>query len=130
MTGTELKQLRQARRTLERVGQALACPSTETLDSGAAELEEAIGKLREFERTLHASGGNLRRSREINSEVDAMRNAMRRAEALLAAAGRFYAGWARMTAAAGESGAANYTAGGKPGRAPIPIDCGKAVLHG
>ena len=123
-----LDRARQARRRLEIVCDRLQCPSLESWHSNEKELQAAMGCLEELERTLRSTGEARQPSQMLAAEVDGIRRELDKAQALLAAAGKFYEGWARLMGCA-ENEAPNYA----PGRAAAPLVCihgPQVVVHG
>ncbi len=66
---------------------------------------------------------------QLVAEVRSIEREVLRAQALLEAAGQFYAGWARLAAAGSDTAAANYTASGKPGRSS-ESNLSEVAVHG
>jgi len=125
---TEIERAKQARRSLEIVCQKLQRPTVESLDKCAQDLNAALRCLEGLEGSLRSAGSTPVRSLALAAEMSAIRREIARASTLLAAAGRFFGGWARLMAC-GEEGAANYTSRGAPGPV-LAVDHGKVVLHG
>jgi hypothetical protein len=125
---SELERARQARRSIERVCERLTAGSVQRLDSSAADVETAIRCLKHLEDRLLAADRPPGWP-QLVAEVRSIEREVVRAQQLLDAAGQFYAGWAKLAAAAGDNGPGNYTASGKPG-----ISCernlSEVVLHG
>jgi hypothetical protein len=106
----EVERVRHARCILERIRGRLLQPTFASLDSSAADLKLAVECLRELDVRLKSPiwQGPLRR--KLETEVVALRRAVRSVEELLRSAGKFYAGLARLLAA--DEAPPNYTAGG------------------
>jgi hypothetical protein len=98
---------------MEKVCERLTRPSIEHLDSSAAEVESAVACLQRLESGLLA-GSRPAGWPQLVAEVRSIEREVLRAQALVDAAGQFYAGLARMAAAGADNAAANYTASGKP----------------
>jgi hypothetical protein len=126
----ELDKARQARRSLEKVRLKLLSPTIRALDSSASDLGVAIDCLEHLETDI-ASG--QRRApgwrRGLELEIGGLRRELREVNALMAGAGKFYEGWARLVSSGADDGPANYTARGEPS-SPIPIQSGKVVAIG
>jgi hypothetical protein len=125
----ELAKVRTARRGLEKVRGRLLRPSIESLDACAADLNTAVESLRELERDLPPPDVRPLGYGALAVEIRSMRNEAQQAEALLQAAGQFYAGWAQLLVSGADSGPANYSARGKS-ESPVSIDRGRVVVHG
>ncbi|MBZ5608623.1 MAG: hypothetical protein LAP38_10210 [Acidobacteriia bacterium] len=125
---SELGKASQARRRLEKVCERLARPSIQRLDSSAADVQAAVECLEQLEGRLLA-GDRPAGWPQLVAEVRSIEREVQRAQALLEAAGQFYAGWAKLAGAGGDTGVANYTSSGKPGGL-CPINRGELVLHG
>lgn len=106
----------------------LQCPSLDSWQSSEKELQAAIGCLEELERTLRSNSAARQDSQMLAAEVAGIRRELNQAQALLAAAGKFYQGWARLIGCA-ENDAPNYA----PGGAAAPVVCihnPQVVAHG
>jgi hypothetical protein len=126
----ELDRARQARRSLQKVRLKLLSPTIRALDSSASDLGVAVECLQKLESGL-ATGQRRapewRRSLEL--EMGGLRRELREVNQLLAGAGKFYEGWARLVSTAADEAPANYTARGTPSSA-APIRSGKVVAIG
>lgn len=128
----EIEKAKQVRRSLEIVCSRLECPTPQSFDGTAVELQGAIRSLSELEGRLKSEGLLLLRVPALAREILAIRREVSRAQALLAAAGKFIQAWARLlgTEMSGpEQAAASYTASGVAGPV-LAVDRGKVVLHG
>ena len=127
----ELGQIRTARSSLQKFRLKLLRPSVVALESGSADLVVALECLKWLEPVLATRGQRpaaLEQALEL--EVSSLRRELQQVNALLEGASNFYEGWARLLSNAGDDGAANYTASGKPG-APISNDSNNVVvIHG
>jgi ferric-dicitrate binding protein FerR (iron transport regulator) len=126
---TEIERAKQARRSLEVVCRKLQRPTVDSLDTSAQDLNAALRYLEELEASLRSAGPAPVRSPALAAEMSAIRREIAKASALLSAAGRFFAGWARLMGGPEEEGAATYTSRGTPGPV-LAVDRGKVVLHG
>jgi hypothetical protein len=122
----ELGKVREARRSLEKVCGRLLHPTIGAVASSAAEVTSAVACLQDLERRVRASQRRGEEYRGLATEMEALRRQARQAEALLEAAGQFYAGWARLITL-DDSATANYTAGGRPGLAVVGNHGGVAL---
>lgn len=123
----ELEKIRQARSSLEKVRQKLLQPTVPALESGAADVDLAVECLQRVESCLKLGGRHSAGvGRAIRGEIEGLRSDLRRVNALLEGAGKFYQGWARLVSNA-EDTAMNYTVEGKAGR---PAGGTRLVLHG
>lgn len=122
--------MKRARRSLDKVRLKLLAPTTRALDSSASDIEVAVDSLKKLEAAL-ASGQRRtpewRRSLEL--ELRSLSQDLRDVNALLAAAGQFYAGWACLVSTAVDDAPANYTAQGTP-HPPLQIRSSKVVQIG
>lgn len=130
----EIEKAQKARRAIEKTGLRLIRPSVESMDSGVSDLKTAADCLGRLEDALRSQllASPIQRDagwRAFEQEVDKLRQELKRVNALLAGAGQFFAGWARLLVKTGDDAQANYTPAGKAG-APIPIDSGRVVEHG
>jgi len=123
----EVERVRQARCILERIRGRLLQPTLASLDSSATDLELAVECLRRLDVGLKSPiwQGLLRR--KLETEVIALRRAVRSVEELLRSAGKFYAGLARLMAP--DEAPPNYTATGAEGSDAQVLE-GTVVLHG
>lgn len=121
---TELEDVREARRLVERIRDRLIHPSFEALEYSAADLRIATQCLRRLDVNSPVWQGAHRKALEL--EVAGLRGAVRCVEALLKNAGKFYGGWARLLC--GDQAPPNYTAVGST--APVPAQSNRLVLHG
>lgn len=125
---TQLAQLREARRIMARMRDRLLDPTFEALRDCANDL----GQVRECLQRLDAQSAVWKGASRpaLEAEVTEIRRSVRCVEALLANAGRFYAGWLRLLK--GDQGPPNYTAAGplaRPG-SQVAAHTVKLVIHG
>ena len=123
---SEVDKARQARRNLEKVCGRLERPSIERLNASAADIQTAVECLRHLEGELLA-GPRTSSWAQLVAEVRSIEREVRRARALMDAAGQFYAGWARLAAHV-DTAAANYTSEGKLG--PSLVHASEVTLRG
>ncbi len=128
-TRAQIEKAREARRRIEKVCDRLQRPGAEAFDACAADLGRAIECLESLEAGLAASPGERSKRGEVALEIVGLGREVGRAQALLAGAGRFLAGWARLMDTSPEAAVTSYTASGKP-RVAIPIDRGKVAMDG
>jgi len=123
----ELEKIGQARGNLEKVRQKLLQPTAQALESGASDVARAVQCLQRVESCL-TLGGPQRggAGQAIRAEIEGLRTDLRRVNALLEGAGKFYQGWARLMSS-GVEDTANYTAEGKTGHRAAGS---RLVLHG
>jgi len=124
----ELEHLKRARGRLEKVRSRLTRPSVEALDGGAVDLRLAVESLVKVESSLRLQGQNVNGWQAVRVELEGMRREVRQVQQLLAGAGRFHEGWARLLSYA-EPGVANYTSCGRITRAEVQ-DPSSVVIHG
>jgi hypothetical protein len=122
----EIERVRRARRILERMRGRLLQPTFEAMDLSAADLNLAVDCLQQIDLSLKFALWAPDR-RKLETEVIALRHAVRSVEELLKSAGKFYAGLARLMAP--DEAPANYTAAGASG-APGDVAVGSVVMHG
>jgi hypothetical protein len=125
----EIEKARKARRALEKTGLRLIRPTVQSMDSSVSDLKTAVDCLGRLEHDLRSKDKRDPGWQSLEQEVAGMRRELKRVNALLAGAGHFLAGWARLLVKTGDDAQANYTPAGKAG-APIPIDSAKVVMHG
>jgi len=125
----ELENARLARRSLERACQMLERPGAKALNASAAEITKAITFLTRVESAWQSSERRPGQTRELASEIEAVRRELRKAQALLEAAGKFYAVWARLMGLGPEDSGANYTCAGEPCQMMKGGE-NRTVLHG
>lgn len=123
----EIETAREVRRRLEIVCNRLEHPTPESMDATAGELNAAIRLLSELESVLKSVGFLPGRMPALAQEMSGIRRGVSRAQALLAAAGKFIEAWARLLGA--EDTSVNYTPTGVSGPV-LAVDRGKVVLHG
>jgi hypothetical protein len=123
----EVERVHQARCMIERMRGRLLQPTFSSLDSSAVDLNVAVECLRQLDVSLQSPiwQGPVRRAIEL--EVVALRYAVQSVEALLKAAGKFYAGLGRLMAP--DEAPANYTAAGTEEPRPH-VAAGNLMLHG
>lgn len=121
---TEIVQLREARRIVERMRDRLLHPTFEALQCSAEDLNSASECLERLDATSPVWQGANRMA--LEAEVIALRRGVHCVEALLTNAGKFYLGWARLLAP--DQGPPNYTSDGATALAVA--ESGKLVLHG
>lgn len=127
---SELNQARESRRSLEKVRARLLSPTVEALDGCVSDLQVAVANLQKLESDVTSGQPrppDWRRSLEF--EMAGLRRELHEVNELMAGAGRFYQGWARLLSTAGDEAPANYTDRGIPGT-PIPIRSSKVVAIG
>jgi len=78
---------------------------------------------------LRSSGYDPSGRQALSVEIMHLGQTVRKAQALLEAAGRFHAGLARLMDTSPEQAVTNYTAGGKS-RPAVAIDRGRVAIHG
>jgi hypothetical protein len=123
----EVERVRQARCILERMRGRLLRPTFESLDSSATDLKLAVECLQQLDLSLRSPIWQGLARRKVETEVVALRQAVRSVEELLKNAGKFYAGLARLLAP--DDAPPNYTAGGASGpQAQAAAE--SVVLHG
>jgi hypothetical protein len=105
---TEIAQLQQARKILDRMRDRLLHPSFESLEDSASDLRLASEYIRRVDAKSSEWQGVQRKA--LEAEVIGLRRCVRTVEALLANAGKFYAGWARLLS--GDSAPPNYSSSG------------------
>jgi hypothetical protein len=123
----EVERVRQARCILERVRGRLLQPTFQALDSSAADLNLAVECLRQLDISLGSPTWQGLALQKIETEVVALRSAVRSVEELLKNARKFYAGLARLMAP--DEAPANYTAAGTTGAGSLG-SAGSVVIHG
>ena len=123
-----IEKARSVRRSLSLVLERLQCPSLESWQASEGELQAAIECLHELEQNLRSAGSGTVPSRMLMAEMAGIRREIAKAQALLAAAGKFYAGWARLIGC-GEEDSANYTRRGAAAPA-VAVNSGQVVIHG
>jgi hypothetical protein len=99
------------------------------MDASVSDLGDAVEYLARLERDLASGqrrGPEWRRALEF--EMEGMRQELQEVHTMLAAAGKFYAGWARLVTVADDA-PANYTAQGTSGSL-LEIQSGKVVAIG
>ena len=123
----EVALVRQARCILERIHGRLLQPTFASLDSSAGDLKRAVECLQQLDVRLKSPvwQGPLRQ--KLETEVTALRGAVRSVEELLRSAGKFYAGLARLMAP--DEAPPNYTATGAKGP-DAQVLAGSVALHG
>jgi hypothetical protein len=121
---TDLADIREARRLIERMRDRLLQPSFEALEYSAADLRLAAQCLQRLDVESPVWQGAQRTA--IESEVTGLRCGVHCVEALLKNAGKFYAGWARLMS--GDQAPPNYTPSGST--VPVPAQSNKLVMHG
>jgi hypothetical protein len=121
---SEMADIREARRMIERMRDRLLHPTIEAIENCSADLGTAAECIRRLDAGSAAWQGSDRRG--LEAEVIALRRGVHVVEALLANAGQFYAGWARLLLP--DQAPPNYTAAG--GSSDPASDNHKLVLHG
>jgi len=124
----EIETAKLARRSLEILSERLQRPTVQSLDASAQDLKLAIQCLHTLEGSLKSGSLAPWQSAALAAEMSAIRRSIAGAQALLAAAGKFLEGWARLMAR-GEEGGGNYTSRGEAGLIPV-LDRGRLVVHG
>jgi hypothetical protein len=121
---TELRQVQEARRIVERMRDRLLHPSFEALEDSASDLSLAAECIRRLDANLPVWQGAQRKA--LEAEVTGLRRGVRCVEALLSNAGKFYAGWARLLSS--DQALPNYTSSGITS---LPLaQRSKLVVHG
>jgi hypothetical protein len=123
----EVERVRQARCILERMRGRLLEPTFQALDSSAADLKLAVECLGQLDISLESPTWQGLALHKIETEVVALRSAVRSVEELLKNAGKFYAGLAGLMAP--DEAPANYTAAGTTGARSLG-GAGSVVIHG
>jgi hypothetical protein len=123
----EVERVRHARCMLERMRGRLLRPTLDSLDATAADLSLAVESLRQLDLSFQSPIWHGLTRRRIETEVVALRGALRSVEELLKNAGKFYAGLARLLAP--DDAPANYTAAGAHAPAPHLAE-GSIALQG
>lgn len=123
----EIARVRQARCILERMRGRLLRPTLDSLEACAADLNLAVECLRQLDLSFQSPIWHGLTRRKIETEVVALRQALRAVEELLKGAGKFYAGLARLLAP--DDAPANYTAAGAHAP-PTRVAEGHVALHG
>jgi ferric-dicitrate binding protein FerR (iron transport regulator) len=125
----EIENARQAGRRLAKVCDRLQRPTLESWRASETDLMDAVESLRDLEQSLHSVGAAKPVSSSVlAAEIAAIRREMATAQALLAAAGNFYQGWARLLET-GDDQTANYTSSGTAASV-VSIQSGQMVVHG
>ena len=106
----EVERVRQARCILERMRGRLLRPTLARLGFQRRDLNLAVECLKQLDVSLKSPIWQGPARRKIETEVVALRRAVRSVEELLKNAGKFYAGLARLLAP--DDAPANYTAAG------------------
>jgi hypothetical protein len=120
----EIVRIREARQIILRMRERLLRPSFESLAECAMDLRLALECIRRLDAKLPVWQGVQRKA--LEAEVIGLRGDIRTVEALLANAGKFYAGWVRLLAS--DQAPPNYTPSGFIGAAPP--EASKLVIHG
>jgi len=123
----EVERVRQARCILEKMRGRLLQPTFDSLESCAADLDLATDCLRQLDLSFKSAIWHGLTRRKLETEVVALRRAVRSVEELLKNAGKFYAGLARLMAP--DEALANYTADGAHAPPPRAAE-GSVALHG
>lgn len=123
----DVERVRRARQILERIRGRMLQPTFEGLSSSATDLNLAVDCLQQVNVSLKSPTWQGQERRKLETEVVALRRAVRSVEELLKNAGKFYAGLARLLAP--DEGPVNYTATGTSG-APRQGVAGSVVVHG
>jgi len=121
---TQLAQVREARQLIERMRDRLIHPSFQALGECAGDLRSAAECIQGLDAQLPAWQGIQRKA--LEAEVTNLRRGVSCVQALLANAGKFYAGWARLLLP--DQAPPNYTSAGSEGLAPGQNS--KLVVHG
>jgi hypothetical protein len=124
----EVERVRQARITMERIRGRMLHPDFEAIESSARDLAAASECLRRIDTGFGSPIWHGPVRQRMETEVIALRAAIRSVEELLKNAGKFYAGLARLLSP--DKGPLNYTAAGRS-EAPRPEPQeANLVLHG
>src|ERR1700686_5206148 len=96
-TNAQLGQIRAARASLQKFRLKLLRPSIAALESGSADLMNAVECLERLEPILRSRGPRpVGVEQALRLEVGGLRRDLQQVNALLAGAGRFYQGWSRL----------------------------------
>lgn len=125
----QLDKAREARRRLQKVCDRLLRPDAKALDACASDLGRVIQCLERIQATLAGSAARGMGWQALAIEIAGLGRDVGRANALLAGAAGFHAGWARLLNASPEEGIPGYTAGGKS-RPAVSIDRGRVAIDG
>jgi hypothetical protein len=125
---TDVAHLRQARRRLERMQGRLLNPNFQSLEDCASDLASAAGLIRKLDSQSAVWKGIDRAA--LEGEVTGLRRTVDGVEALLANAGRFYAGCIHILS--GDQAPPNYTPGGSLALSPgqDSAETTRLVMHG
>jgi hypothetical protein len=130
MTSTgnrEIEQVRQARKNLERMHGRLLQPSFSSLESSGVDLKHAMECLRQLDISLQSPIWQPPVRQKIETEVVALRSAVRSVQLLLKNAGKIYAGVARLMTP--DEAPPNYTALGTSGQG-LEATAVSVLVHG
>jgi hypothetical protein len=126
----EFEEIRSARKSLEKFRLKLLRPSAAVMESGAADLGRALECLGHLQPALSTQ---TRRpailERALGLEIANLRRELQQVHALMAAASKFYEGWARLLGSPSDDTAANYTPQGRPGIS-LSNQSSNLVMHG
>jgi hypothetical protein len=124
----QLERVRQARGSLAKVRAKLLRPSVEAMESCAGDVAKAVEHLQRVEAGLKSSSRRpLMAERAVRTEIEGMRAELKQVNDLLAGAGKFYQGWARLMSGGADDAPANYT---PKGRAGLAVCSSKVMIHG
>jgi hypothetical protein len=123
----DLARIRQARRILQRMCGRLLRPTFDALDLSATDMNLAVECLQQVDVGSQSAIWRGPDRKSIETEVLALRRAVRVAEELLRNAGKFYAGLARLMAP--DDTPAHYTAGGTTAPREQAV-AGAVAVHG
>jgi hypothetical protein len=123
----EIQRVRRARLILERMSGRLLRPTFDAINSSAADLNLAVECLQQLDVSLKSATWHRPDRRRLETEVVALRQAVRSVEELLKNAGKFYAALARLMAP--DIAPANYTAAGTS-CPPAQVAAESMVVHG
>jgi hypothetical protein len=121
---TDISQVQEARRIVERMRDRLLHPSFEALEDSGSDLSLAVECIRRLDANSAVWQGAQRKA--LEAEVTGLRRGVHCVEALLSNAGKFYAGWARLLSP--DPAPPNYTSSGVAGLASAQSS--KLVIHG
>lgn len=121
---TEIAQLREARKIVDGMRDRLLHPTFEALEDSASDLGLACEYIRGLDSRSSAWLGVHRKV--LEAEVTGLRRSVGCVEALLANAGKFYAGWARLLSP--DSAPPNYGSSGTT--SAVPAEASSVVIHG
>jgi hypothetical protein len=128
MTGqrTQLAEIREARRILQRIRDRLVRPSFQAVSQSAEELQWVADGIGRLDSTSAAWQGGQRKT--LEAEVIGLRQDIQCLTALLKNAGRFYAGWVSLLSF--DVAPPNYTPVGSANLCSTTAQTTRVVIHG